>query len=251
MPKPGVRGIAIAALIVCGAVALVRGRARTATGHTVPGGVLMGDAARYDRLSNIVLSHMFRGIAADIAAATPRGGRVLEVGCGPGLLSARLAQTHGLEVTGLDLDPAMIKLARAHALASSGGPGRLPTFVVGDVAALPFDAGSFDSVVSTFSLHHWSDRTAGLNEIARVLAPGGRALIWDIKPGALPFHPEVDDAAERLSGSSLKVIAARDWRWPGRLSLSQRIECAVDAASAGTGSRSGPRRSSARAGDPH
>jgi ubiquinone/menaquinone biosynthesis C-methylase UbiE len=250
MPKPGVRGIVIAALIAGGAVALVRGRARVAAGHAVPGGVLMGDAARYDRLSHLLLSHLFRGIAADIAASTPPGGRILEVGCGPGLLSARLAQTHGLEVTGLDLDPAMIELAGANALTSSGGAGRVPSFVIGDVAALPFDDGTFDTVVSTFSLHHWSDRTAGLNEIARVLAPGGRALIWDLKPGALPFHPAVDDAAERVSGSSLKVIAARDWRWPGPLSFSQRIECAADVPSAGTGSRSGPRRSSGRAGDP-
>jgi ubiquinone/menaquinone biosynthesis C-methylase UbiE len=226
MPRPRVRWIVIGALIVGGAVALARGRPRAATGHVVPGGVLMGDAAGYDRLSRILLSHMFRGIAADVAASVPRGGRILEVGCGPGLLSARLASSHELEVTGLDLDPAMIELARANALVSSGGSGRRPTFVVGDVAALPFDDRSFDIVVSTFSLHHWSDRAAGLNEIARVLAPGGRALIWDIKPGALPFHPAVDDAAERVSGSSLKVIAARDWRWPGPLSFSQRIECA-------------------------
>jgi len=227
MARPRVRGIVIAASIVAGAVALVRGRSRAATGHAVPGGVLMGNAARYDRLSHILLSHMFRGIAAEVAASTPQGGRILEVGCGPGLLSVRLAQSHGLEVTGLDLDPAMIELARANALTSSSGPGRLPSFVVGDVAALPFDDGSFDIVVSTFSLHHWSDRTAGLNEIARVLAPGGRALIWDIKPGGLPFHPAVDDAAEQLSGSSLKLTAARDWRWPGPLSFSQRIECSA------------------------
>jgi SAM-dependent methyltransferase len=226
MPKPGFRGIVIAALIVGGAAALVRGRARVATGHAVSGGVLMGNAARYDRLSHLLLSHMFRGIAADIAASTPPGGRILEVGCGPGLLSARLAQTHGLEVIGLDLDPAQIKLAWANALGSSVGAGRRPSFVVGDVAALPFDDGSFDVVISTFSLHHWSDPTAGLNEIARVLVPDGRALIWDLKLGGLPFHPAVVDAAERLAGSSLKVIGDRDWRWPGPLSFSRRIECA-------------------------
>lgn len=225
MARPRLRLIVVGGLIVTGAVALLHGRPRAASGHAVPGGVLMGDVAGYDRLSRLVLSHLFRGIAADVAASTPRNGRILEVGCGPGLLSARLAQTEDLSVTGLDLDPAMIELARANALRSADGTGRAPTFVVGDVAALPFPDRSFDTVISTFSLHHWSDRTAGLDEIARVLTDGGRALIWDLKPGALPFHPAVGDAADKVSGSALNVVSVADWRWPGPVALSQRIEC--------------------------
>ena len=225
MGRPRIGLIVVAGLAVAGAIAVVHGRPRAATGRAAPGGVLMGDAASYDRLSRLVLSHLFRGIAKDVAASTPAHGTILEIGCGPGLLSARLAQSYGLQVTGLDLDPAMIELARANALKSSAGAGRLPTFVVGDVAALPFPDGSFDTVISTFSMHHWSDRTAGLDEIARVLADGGRALIWDLKPGALPFHPAVGDAADKLSGSHLTAISIADWRWPGPVALSQRIEC--------------------------
>ncbi len=209
---------------LAGVVAVVRHRGRGASGRVVPGGVLIGDAGRYDLLSRLVSGPLFRGIATNVAASVPTGGRVLEIGCGPGLLSIRLAQAHGFDVTGIDLDPAMIELARANAVRSRIDVGRTPSFVVGDAAALPFGDETFDGVVSTFSMHHWSDRARGLDEIARVLAPGGRALIWDLKPGTLPFHPAPPDPVTELSGSSLTLVGAADWRWPGPLSFARRIE---------------------------
>jgi SAM-dependent methyltransferase len=42
-------------------------------------------------------------------------------------------------------------------------------------------------VVSTLSMHHWADPTSGLAEIARVLRPGARVLIWDFRPGVRPY----------------------------------------------------------------
>jgi 2-polyprenyl-3-methyl-5-hydroxy-6-metoxy-1,4-benzoquinol methylase len=69
----------------------------------VPGGILIGDAGIYDALSRRLLSPFIKRIAADVAAVAPAGARVLEVGCGPGYLSIRLAHHHNLEVTGLDL----------------------------------------------------------------------------------------------------------------------------------------------------
>jgi len=127
-----------------------RGGAR---GRRVRGGILIGDAAAYDALSHrLLLGPLFRRIAADIAAVAPDGARVLEVGCGPGRLSLRLACQHGLDVTGLDLDPAMIERARANADRLGDGERRRPSFVVGDVASLTFPDGSFDLVVSTLSM---------------------------------------------------------------------------------------------------
>jgi SAM-dependent methyltransferase len=192
------------------------------TGRSVPGGILIGDTGTYDRLSRILMGGLFRGIAADVAAAAPAEAKVLEVGCGPGLLSIRLARSHGLQVTGLDLDRAMIDRATANTKAEAWDDGAPPTFVVGDVAALPFPDGSFDLAVSTFSMHHWDDPAVGLREIARVLRPGGRALIWDLRPGILPFHPEVFDAGSALSDSPLGPATVTPWHWPGPLSLAQR-----------------------------
>jgi ubiquinone/menaquinone biosynthesis C-methylase UbiE len=221
--RPRLRVIALAALGAGGAAAVLRRSSRTTHAQDAPGGVLMSDVASYDRISRLVLGSLFRGIAADVTASTPAGGKVLEIGCGPGLLSVRLAEA-GFDVTGLDLDPAMIERARANAARSLPAGRSEPAFVVGDVAHLPFPDGTFDRVVSTFSMHHWSDRTAGLNEIARVLTASGTALVWDLKPGALPFHPATSTHAELPPGVALSVASEMDWLWPGPFALARRLE---------------------------
>lgn len=206
------------------AVVVVR-HARGATGRRVPGGILIGDAALYDALSHrLLLGSLFGRIAADIAADAPDGAKVLEVGCGPGRLSILLAREHGLDVIGLDLDPAMIERARTYAEGLGNGDQRRPSFLVSDVASLAFPDGSFDLVVSTLSMHHWGDPTAGLAEIGRVLRPSGRALAWDFRAGAVPLHGHLPDPVEHVHGSSLRVVSATRWRWPWRFNLIRRIE---------------------------
>lgn len=206
------------------ALAVVRHGLGALSGRSMSGGILIGDASAYDTMSRILLGPLFRRIAADVAAVAPDSARVLEVGCGPGHLSMRLARQHGLEVIGLDLDPSMIKRARAHADSAGGDDGRQPSFLAGDVASLAFPDGSFDLVVSTLSMHHWADPTAGLTEIGRVLRPGGRALVWDLRPGAWPFHTHLSDPVEHTLGSPLRVVSVTPWRWPWRFNLIQRIE---------------------------
>ena len=205
-------------------VAVVRHWHGTSNGRKVMGGTLIGNAMAYDEMSRLVLGSFFGPIAVDIAAAAPDGARVLEVGCGPGHLSIRLARQHGLDVTGLDLDPAMIERARANVDRSVDGDERRPSFLVGDVAALPFPDESFDLVVSTMSMHHWADPTAGMAEIDRVLRPGASALIWDFRPGFQPFHGDLPDPVEHTHGAPLRVVGATPWQWPWRFNLTQRIE---------------------------
>ena len=72
----------------------------------------------------------------------------------------------------------------------------------GDVVTLPFADGSVDLVVSTLSLHHWDDPAAGLDEIVRVLAPGGQAWIYD-------FRPALTADATRSPGDSTPI-------WPSK-----------------------------------
>lgn len=228
MGRPRKFVILIGAVAV--AVALVRHGRGAATGRRVPGGILMGDAVAYDdALSRLVLGSLFRSIATDVAAVAeataPDGARVLEVGCGPGRLSIQLARQHGLDVTGLDLDPAMIERARANSDHAGDGDERGSSFLVGDVASLPFPDGSFDLIVSTLSMHHWADPEAGLAEIGRVLRSGGRALVWDFRPGVRSFHAhDLPDPVEHTHGSPLRVVSATPWRWPWRFNLTQRIE---------------------------
>lgn len=196
-------------------------------GKQVRGGILIANARLYDTLSHrLLLGSLFERIADDIWATTPEGGRVLEVGCGPGHLSILLARRHDLEVTGLDLDPAMIKRARANAFTETNSHGRKATFLVGDAASLAFPDGSFDVVVSTLSMHHWADPGAGLSEIGRVLRAGGRALVWDFRPGRVPLHRRMPDPTQHADGSSLRVVSVTPWRWPLGLVLVQRMELA-------------------------
>lgn len=198
-------------------------------GRAAPGGILISDVFAYDWTSRIFFGTFFRPIAADVARALPEGGRVLEVGSGPGHLAIQMASAHGLDVVGLDLDAAMIERARGNAARTAAATP--PSFVVGDVASLPFPDDTFDVVVSTLSMHHWEDPSAGLNEIARVLKPGGRALIWDLGPGA-PLHRHAPDPSEHLHMSPLEVVDQRPWRWPWIFSFTQRIELARTPASA-------------------
>jgi SAM-dependent methyltransferase len=145
-------------------------------------------------------------------------------GGGPGRLSIGLARRHDLDVTGFDLDPAMIERARANAQTRADDDERRPSFVVGDVASLAFPDGSFDLVVSTLSMHHWADPMAGLAEIGRVLRPGGRALVWDFRAGPVPLHGHLPDPAEHVHGSPLRVVRPTPWSWPWRFNLLRRIE---------------------------
>ncbi len=225
------RKLVILAGVAAAAVAVMRHGHRASQGHRVAGGILIGDAGVYDNLSRLLLSPFIKRIAADVAAVTPAGARVLEVGCGPGHLSIRLARHHGFEVTGLDLDPAMIARARANADPALNGAGPGPSFLVGDVAALAFPDGLFDLVVSTLSMHHWADAAAGLAEIGRVLRPGARALIWDFRPGVRPHlfgprHADMPDPVDYRRSSPLRVVNTTPWPWPWRFQLTQRMELA-------------------------
>ncbi len=101
-----------------------------------------------------------------------RGQRVLDVGCGLGTDLLEFARG-GATVTGIDLTPRHIVLAKRR-FELLGAAGR---FVVGDAEALPFRNGTFDFVYSCGVLHHTPDTLMAVDEIYRMLRPGGEALI--------------------------------------------------------------------------
>lgn len=223
---PRLRLIA-AALGVAGALGAAVHRAHRETRPTdTPGGILVPNPTAYDRLTGWFFRSLFGPIASDIAAVAPRGGSVLEVGCGPGHLSIRLATRHGLQVTALDLDPEMIDRARQNAARNAASGPPVPEFLVGDVAHLPFGDATVDLVVSTYSMHHWADKAAALAEIARVLRPGGRALIWDLRRGFALFHMRAPDPLEAIADGPLVLLGISEWPWPLRFSFTRRLELA-------------------------
>ena len=57
-----------------------------------------------------------------------------------------------------------------------------------------------------------------------MLGPGARALVWDLRPGVVPFHRHAPDPVEHAHGFPFRLVRATLWRWPWRFPLTQRIE---------------------------
>lgn len=124
-----------------------------------------------------------RGAVARLAAdltAVGAGERVVDVGCGPGV-AAREAARRGATVTGVDPAPVMLALARS--LTRAATP---VTWLEGAAERLPLPDAAATVVWTIATVHHWPELKAGLAEVHRVLAPGGRLLAIErrSRPGA-------------------------------------------------------------------
>jgi ubiquinone/menaquinone biosynthesis C-methylase UbiE len=115
------------------------------------------------------------------------GDRVVDIGCGPGV-AARRAASLGATVTGVDPAAVMLRTAR---LIPRRGKVR---FVTGTAEDLPLGDGACTVAWSLATVHHWADIDAGLREVHRVLAPGGRFL-----------------ALERLTHAGATGVASHGW----------------------------------------
>lgn len=111
-----------------------------------------------------------------VELARPRpDDRALDVACGWGYVVQEFAR-RVRKAVGVDLTPEMIDLARRVAAERKVAGVE---FHVGDVEALPFEPGSFEIVICRFSFHHFPDPARALREMRRVLAPGGRIVVYD------------------------------------------------------------------------
>ena len=100
----------------------------------------------------------------------------LDLACGPGTFTVALARKTKL-VLGFDLTPALLERARRKASAEGAENVAL---ICGDATALPFRDGAFDVAVCGYSLHHMTEPRLALEEVSRVLRPGGRLAVVDL-----------------------------------------------------------------------
>ena len=122
--------------------------------------------------------------------------RVLDIACGPGLVSCAFAQ-RAAQVTGLDMVPAMLE--RAKVTQKNQGLANIE-WKQGSAMALPFPDDAFDQVVTRFSFHHYIDPTAALLEMKRVCKPSGIVMVIDVAPR--PSARDAYDEAEKFRDPS-------------------------------------------------
>ncbi len=149
----------------------------------------------------VLRSHRWRTAANSAAYLLPHlasGQRLLDVGCGPGTISAEFAGIVGAQgrVVGLDRSQSVIDEARRHA--ADAGVDNID-FVIGDVYALEFPDDTFDVVHAHQVLQHISDPVAALKEMRRVCKPGGLIAARDADYAAMTWFPTNDQMDRWLS----------------------------------------------------
>lgn len=144
----------------------------------------------------------FTRMADEIASRLPSGARILEVAPGPGYLAIELAR-RGYEVTGLDISRSFIRIARENA-ARAGVRAR---FELGDASAMPFGDDSFDLVVCSAAFKNFSRPVDALNEMHRVLARGGQAVIYDLRREAT--REDIDAEVRGMALTAANALVTR------------------------------------------
>ena len=137
--------------------------------------------------------------AAELASALRPGARVLEVAPGPGYLAIALAKRGDLRVCGLDVSATFVGIATDKAREA----GVAVEFRQGNASAMPYEDGSFDFVVCQAAFKNFSDPLGALDEIHRVLAPGGAASIQDLRKEA-----SLEDIDAEVATMNLGALSA-------------------------------------------
>jgi ubiquinone/menaquinone biosynthesis C-methylase UbiE len=145
-------------------------------------------ATAFEWVTRTPQMHWLRQHVISHASALMEQGEAVDLGCGAGQLVMEMAQVApGLHLTGIDLSEDLLVQARLSAQ-------RLDLadrvdFRLGNAEEIPFPDQSLDLVMSTLSLHHWSEPAKVFNEIDRVLKPGGAYYIFDLRRDlAFPFY---------------------------------------------------------------
>ncbi len=189
---------------------------------------------RYDLLNRILslgLDQGWRRRTLELLEPAP-GMRMLDACCGTGdlaLMATRMAP--GIRVTGSDFCAPMVGRARSKSEAGD----RAPDWVVGDSLRLPFADASFDRAAVAFGIRNLGDLDRGLDELFRVLAPGGRLAILEFStPTFAPFRwlyrfylaevlPRIGSLGSR-QGDAYRYLPETILRFPDQAALAARME---------------------------
>jgi ubiquinone/menaquinone biosynthesis C-methylase UbiE len=145
----------------------------------------------------------FQALARRVADQVPRGGCVLEVAPGPGYFAIELAKIGGCEITGLDISRTFVEIARRKA----GEAGVAIDFQQGNASQMPFADESFDFLFCSAAFKNFAQPVEALREMHRVLKPGGRALIVDLRRDAT--RKSIREAVDQMHAGPIDSVITK------------------------------------------
>ncbi len=157
--------------------------------------------------------HDFRADARRVAALLAPGAKVLEVAPGPGYFAIELAKLGSYPITGLDISKTFVEIAQKNAAQA----GVRAEFRHGSASNMPFENDQFDFLFCRAAFKNFSEPVRALQEMQRVLKPGGRALIVDLRRDA-----SLEAINEAVSRMSLGIFSRIFTRLAFRLMLLKR-----------------------------
>lgn len=155
----------------------------------------------------------FKALAQRMAGTLAPGTRVLEVAPGPGFFTIELAKLGNYEIAGVDISATFVQIARDNAECE----GVRVEFQQGNASNLPFPADCFDLVLCRAAFKNFSDPAGAVCEMHRVLKPGGRAVVIDLRKDI--DTRELDRYIRNLNAGALNAFVIK---WTFRLMLIRR-----------------------------
>ena len=154
----------------------------------------------------LTLSERFRAILQEPFKTVrnmgvSEGQSVVDVGAGTGYFTMPAASVVGRSGMVYAVEPDRARSERIRQRAAMEGLGNVRVLTTGAEHLGEIPSGSVDLAFSAFSIHHFSDRQAGLEEVRRTLREGGRFYVWDRVPGTLVRHGTRPEELQTLKGN--------------------------------------------------
>jgi ubiquinone/menaquinone biosynthesis C-methylase UbiE len=172
----------------------------TATVKAYKGAGMEGAIAKWYATNTANSMDAFRSDARRVAALLTPDAKVLEVAPGPGYFAIELAKLGGYRITGLDISKTFVEIAKRNAARAEVRA----EFRRGNASDMPFDDNQFDFLFCRAAFKNFSEPVLALQEMYRVLQPGGRALIVDLRRDA-----SLDAINREVAGMGLGFFG--DW----------------------------------------
>ena len=145
----------------------------------------------------------YKDLARRVAGELTPGSRVLELAPGPGYFAIELAKLGDYQITGIDISPTFVEIARRNATDA----GVAIDFRVGNAASLPFEHSTFDFLLCRAAFKNFAQPRQALNEMYSVLRGGGRGLIIDLRRDST--REAIDEAVDKMGQNFINRTLTR------------------------------------------